>query len=42
MCKKLLEELDVEKLSACQMDSFSLAAAAGRMMSGRVSVITMM
>ena len=29
MCKKSLEELDVEKLSAYQMHSYSLATAAG-------------
>ncbi len=41
MCKESLEELDVEKLSAYQMHSYSLAAAAGRMMMRRVSAITM-
>ena len=42
MCKELLKELDVEKLLAYQMHSYSLATAAGRMMTERVSAITMM
>ena len=42
MCKELLEELDVEKLLAYQMHLYSLAAAACRMMTRRVSAITMM
>ena len=42
MCKELLEELDVEKMSAYQMHLYSLMTAAGRMMTRRVSAITMM
>jgi hypothetical protein len=42
MCEELLEEFDVEKLLAYQMELYSLATVAGRMMTKRVSVITTM